>query len=290
MKKALIIGAGPAGISASLYISRSNCCKATVISNGQSALAKADMIENYFGFAEPVSGQVLLENGRKNAQRLGAEFIDGELIELQLTADMKFSAVFSAGKQDIFDTVLIATGASRKTPDITGLKSFEGKGISYCAVCDAFFYRGKPTAVIGSGEYAAHEAETLSGTSSSVTIVTNGEELTASLPENIICITDKIKEISGDGKVERIVFENDKEIDISGIFIAVGTAGSTDIARKTGAVIDENKIIVDENMQTNVPGLFAAGDCTGGLLQVSKAVSDGAIAGLGMIRFIKSKK
>ena len=106
----------------------------------------------------------------------------------------------------------------------------------------------------------------------------------------VICITDKIKEISGDGKVERIVFENDKEIDISGIFIAVGTAGSTDIARKTGAVIDENKIIVDENMQTNVPGLFAAGDCTGGLLQVSKAVSDGAIAGLGMIRFIKSKK
>ena len=103
-------------------------------------------------------------------------------------------------------------------------------------------------------------------------------------------LSDKIKEISGDGKVERIVFENDKEIDISGIFIAVGTSGSTDIARKTGAVIDENKIIVDENMQTNVPGLFAAGDCTGGLLQVSKAVSDGAIAGLGMIRFIKSKK
>ncbi len=289
MKKVLIIGAGPAGISASHYLARSNSCEVTVVTNGQSALARADMIENYFGFAEPVSGKELLENGRKNAERLGTGFIDGELIELQLTAEMKFSAVFTGGKQEIYDAALIATGASRKTPDIPGLKSFEGKGVNYCAVCDAFFYRGKPTAVIGSGEYAVHEAETLSNTSTSVTILTNGEKLTAQLPDNISCITDKIKEISGDGRVERVTFENGSTLEISGVFIAVGTAGSTDLARKLGAVIEGNRIIVDDSMATNVPGLYAAGDCTGGLLQVSKAVCDGAVAGLSMIKFIKNK-
>lgn len=288
MKKALIIGAGPAGISASLYLARNNNIEVTIITNGTSSLEKADMIENYFGFAEPVSGKTLLQNGRSNAQRLGVIFIDSELIELQITSEMKFSALTADGNSAVYDTVLIATGVSRKTPDIKGLKEYEGKGVSYCAVCDAFFYRNKTTAVIGSGEYAIHEASVLSDTSSTVTILTNGEKLSSEIPDKISCIDKKIKEISGDTKVQKVIFEDDSVLELSGIFIAIGTAGSTAIARKIGAPVDGSKIITDENRATAVPGLYAAGDCTGKILQVSTAVGDGAIAGLSMIKFLKN--
>lgn len=289
MKKALVIGAGPAGISASLYLARNNTIEVTIITNGKSALEKADLIENYFGFAEPVSGKKLLENGRKNAERLGVRFIDSELVELQIDADMKYSVLCTDGTKDSFDAVLIATGTSRKTPNIKGIQEYEGKGVSYCAICDAFFYRNKPVTVIGSGEYALHEAMTLSDTSSSVTILTNGEKSVLNFPENINYNEKKISEITGNGKVEKVVFEDGTYLETSGIFIAVGTAGSSDFARKIGAPIENGKIITDENRATAVPGLYAAGDCIGGLLQISKAVSDGAIAGLSMIKFLKSK-
>lgn len=286
IKKALIIGAGPAGISASLYLARSNKAEVTIISNGTSALAKAEKIENYFGFAEPVSGKTLLENGIANAKRLGVAFKDEELIELQLTTDFQFEAATTSSK-DVYDTVLIATGASRKTPKITGIKEFEGKGISYCAVCDAFFYGGKPVAVIGSGAYALHEAMTLSNTASSVILLTDGQPPETDIPESITCIETKISAITGENKVQGVLLADGTQMDVAGIFIAIGTAGSTDLARKLGAETDGNKIIVNEDRATNLPGLYAAGDCIGGLLQVSKAVADGAIAAMSMISFLK---
>lgn len=286
MKKALIIGAGPAGLSAAFYLARSGKIDVTVISDDSSALLKTDKIENYFGFAEPVTGRQLLDDSRKNAERLGAVFIDAEIIDLQINMDMKFEAVSSDGKKEVYDSVLIATGAARAAPAVKGVKEFEGRGVSYCAVCDAFFYRGKDTAVIGSGNYALHEAQTLINTSSSVTILTNGIEPAFDQDERIKCDKRKIKEICGEERVSSVIFEDGDSLKISGVFIAVGTAGSTDLARKAGAPIDNNRIIVDENKSTAVPGLYAAGDCTGGLLQISKAVSDGAIAAVNMIRFL----
>ncbi len=289
MKKALIIGAGPAGISASLYLARAGGIEVTVLSHGKSALEKAEQIENYFGFAQPISGKDLLANGRTGAKRLGVRFIDSEITDLQITADLKFSALTSFRSEETYDTVLIATGASRKTPGIKGLKDFEGKGVSYCAVCDAFFYRNKPTAVIGSGNYAAHEASVLSGTSSSVFILTDGQPLSADTADNITVCDKKIKEIHGSDKVESVIFEDDSKIAVSGVFVAIGTAGSTELARKTGVPVAGNKIITDENRATAVPGIYAAGDCIGGLLQVSKSVADGAIAAMSMIKFLKKQ-
>ncbi len=289
MKKALIIGAGPAGISASLYLARAGGIEVNVISHGKSALEKAELIENYFGFAEPISGRELLANARTGAQRLGVKFVDSEITDLQITADMKFSALTSSLSEETYDTVLIATGTSRKSPNIKGLKTFEGKGVSYCAVCDAFFYRNKPTAVIGCGNYAVHEASILSGTSSSVYLLTDGQPLTTDIPDGLTICNKKIKEIFGSNNVEAVIFEDDSKIDISGVFIAIGTAGSTDLARKTGVPVADNKIITDENRATAVPGLYAAGDCIGGLLQVSKSVADGAIAAMSMIKFLKKQ-
>ena len=286
MKKVLIIGSGPAGISASLYLARSNIADVTVISNGKGALAKAEMIENYFGFAEPISGKQLLENGKKGAERLGVKFIEAELTSLGFTDDMRYEAEYVGGR-DSFDAVLIATGAARKAPSINGIKDFEGKGVSYCAVCDAFFYRGKDVAVIGSGDYALHEASTLLQTASSVTLLTNGQETNIELPEKIKLIKTGIKALHGSDRLSSVEFDDGSSISVSGVFVAVGTAGSTDFARKLGVAVDDGKIIVDESFASNVPGVFAAGDCIGGLMQVSKAVSDGAAAGINMIRYLK---
>lgn len=286
MKKVLIIGSGPAGISASLYLARSNIADVTVISNGKGALAKAEMIENYFGFAEPISGKQLLENGKKGAERLGVKFIEAELTSLGFTDDMRYEAEYVGGT-DSFDAVLIATGAARKAPSINGIKDFEGKGVSYCAVCDAFFYRGKDVAVIGSGDYALHEASTLLQTASSVTLLTNGQETNIELPEKIKLIKTGIKALHGSDRLSSVEFDDGSSISVSGVFVAVGTAGSTDFARKLGAAVDDGRIIVDESFATNVPGVFAAGDCIGGLMQVSKAVGDGAAAGINMIRYLK---
>lgn len=285
MKKAIIIGSGPAGISASLYLARSGKASVTVISHGGSALAKADKIENYFGFEQPVSGQELLGRGRAGAERLGVKFTDAEVLELAPGLSGGFDILTTAGAFSC-DSVLLATGASRKSLKIPGIKEFEGRGVSYCAVCDAFFFRKKTNFVIGSGDYAAHEAAVLMPLSGSVTVLTNGEELSAVLPEGARCITTKISSVSGSDRVSSISFEDGSVLDADGIFIALGSAGSTELARKIGAASENNTIIVDNDFSTTVPGIFAAGDCTGGLLQVSKAVGDGACAAMGILRWL----
>ncbi len=277
MKKVVIIGSGPAGISAALYLQRSGKVEVTVISSGIGALAKAEKIENYYGFAEPISGTELHRRGVEGARRLGVTFREEEVVALSY--DMDFHPVVSTAQHEYpADAVLLATGASRKSAAITGLTEHEGKGVSYCAVCDAFFYRGKDVCVLGSGEYALHEARTLSATSGSVTILTNGKDLTVTVPETIQAITKKIAAIEGETVVERIRFEDGETFTAQGLFVALGVAGSSELARKVGAEVVNQKIKVNEKMETSLPGLYAAGDCIGGTLQVYQAVADGAVA------------
>lgn len=286
MKKAIIIGSGPAGISAALYLQRSGKVQTVVISKGIGALAKAEKIENFYGFPEPISGRELHENGIEGAKRLGVQFIEEEVVSLSYNAEMH--PIVSTTQQDhSADAVLIATGTSRKTVPIKGLKEHEGKGVSYCAVCDAFFFRKKPVCVIGNGEYAVHEAEVLASTSGSVTILTNGLKMASEVPESITVIDKKIISVNGEVTVESVQFEDGDTLEVKGVFVALGVAGSGELARKVGAETENNRIKVNEKMQTNLPGLYAAGDCTGGMLQVYKAVYDGATAGLAMLEYLK---
>lgn len=185
--------------------------------------------------------------------------------------------------------VILATGKERITPKIKGIKEFEGKGISYCAVCDAFFYRNKNVAVLGSGNYAIHEAKQLMQVAKSVVLLTNGDKRIENRDIDIDVNEKNIKEIRGSNKVEEIQFLDDTTLTLSGIFIAVGTATSTDLAKKIGAIIQNNNIKVNEEMQTSVEGLYACGDCTGGLLQISKAIYEGTKAGLTVIDNVKNK-
>ena len=275
-----VIGSGPAGITAAIYAKRRNL-STLVISKGNGALEKAKKIDNYYGFANGVSGKKLYENGLNQAVNLGVEIVQDEVINIELKDNFTIETINSK-----YDTksVILATGVSRNIPNIKGIKEFEGKGISYCAVCDSFFYKGKDVAVLGDGNYAIHEFETLKPVASSVTILTNGNNMVENRDSSIEVNNKKIREFRGDTKLEEVEFEDNTTQNLNGVFIAMGTASSSDLARKIGARIENNNIIVNENMETTVPGLFACGDCTGGLLQISKAVYEGTKAGLAVLK------
>ena len=183
-------------------------------------------------------------------------------------------------------TVIIATGNKKERPNIKGIEDFEGKGISYCAICDGFFYRGKNVVVIGDGNYAIHEANDLAGIAENIKILTNGNGKPNT--DRFEIDDRKIKQIHGEKKVSSIEFEDGKFLNIDGIFIAQGIAGGNDFAKKLGVILNKDDIVVNENMETNVKGIFACGNLTGGLLQVNKAVYEGAKAGLQAVQFIRS--
>lgn len=286
MTDILIIGSGPAGISAALYTARAGM-DTLVISSGQSALFKAHMIENYYG--DSISGDELYEKGIAQAKALGIEIKEDQVVGLGFDGDFIVTGEKSQYKAK---AVIIATGSARKAPPLPGLSEFEGRGVSYCAVCDGFFHRGKNVAVLGSGTYALHEAMELSPIAESVTILTDGQAPEFSLPDSVTNIsvdTGKIKELTGEELLSSVVFEDGKTLDFSGVFVAIGTAGSSDLARKLGAVTEGTKIAVNGEMATNIPGLYAAGDCTPGMLQVAKAVYQGAEAATSAIKFVRTQ-
>lgn len=285
MSNVVIVGSGPAGISAALYTVRAGL-NTTIISSGIGALDKAHAVENYYGFALPVSGEALALSGIQQAQRLGAKIIEDEVTGIGYEEKL---VVHTAGGHYPADFVLLATGSPRTAPRIPGLSEFEGAGVSYCAVCDAFFHRGKDVAVLGEGEYALHEVQELLPVAGSVTLVTGGKAPAIAVPEGVRLDTREIAAIERGDEGLRIRFTNGGILPVSGIFVAYGVAGSADLARKVGALTEGNRIIVEPTMATNVPGLYAAGDCTGGMLQVSKAVYEGALAGTAIIQAARAK-
>ena len=284
----IIIGKGPSGISAAIYAKRANL-NVLVIGKDGGALEKTKEIDNYYGFTNTISGKELLINGIRQAERLNI------VVETDEVVNVKFDGIYYVEtRNNIFEskTLILATGTSRKKPLIKGIKEFEGKGISYCAICDAFFYRNKNVSILGSGDYALSEARTLLPVAKSVSILTNGEELVQNRGFNadeFLIHEKEIQEITGTSSVDKVTFKDGTHIETQGVFIAIGIASSTDLAKKMGAVIDGNNIAVDENMATNVPGLYACGDCTGGLLQISKAVYEGAKAGLSVINYLRKE-
>lgn len=284
----IIIGKGPAGISAGLYVKRANL-KVLVIGKDGGSLEKTKEIDNYYGFKNTISGKELLINGIEQAKRLGIEIETDEVIGLEFDGEYK---VKTRNREFTSKALILATGAWRNVPTIKGVKEFEGKGVSYCAICDAFFYRNRDVAVLGSGDYAISEAKQLLPIANSVTILTNGEQIVENRDidmEKIQILEKPINQFRGNDVIEEVVFDDNSKMKTSGIFIALGTASSTDLAKKLGAITNGNYIVVDKNMKTNVPGLYACGDCTGGLLQISKAVYEGAVAGLDVIKYIRKK-
>lgn len=288
MRKAVVVGAGPAGISAAVYLVRSGI-EVTVIYRDKGALGKTNHIANYYGFPETITGTELFERGVLQAKNLGVRVVEDEVVALEY-GDANLCVRTNGGEYG-GDVVILATGASRMAPKIEGLKTFEGRGVSYCAVCDAFFYRGKEVVVIGNGSYAFHEARVLAQTSKSVRIVTMGLEPTFHVEEcaqNIEIDKRKVVCIQGNDCVESIAFDDGSCLSVAGVFLAIGVAGSADFAKKVGAETDGPRILTDENCATTVPGLYVVGDCNGGMLQIAKAVYEGAKAALHAVKAMKA--
>lgn len=287
MADILILGYGPAGISAALYGLRAGL-DVLIVGKDVGALARAHMIENYYGLEKPLSGPELAEVGKKQALALGAKIVDDEVTDLFFDGNDFVAGGLSGEYRG--KACIMATGSARKKQPLPGMAELEGHGVSYCAVCDAFFYRQKKVAVLGSGEYALHEVSELLPMASSVTLLTNGSETTATFPETVTVETRKLAGLVGEGAFKGVRFEDGSEESFDGLFVALGSASATDLARKAGAAFDGVNPVLGPDFQTTVPGLFAAGDCTGGTLQVAIAVGEGAVAGLAAIKYLREKR
>lgn len=284
--QAIIIGGGPAGVSAALYLARA-AIKTLIIENGPGALSRAHKIDNYYGVA--ASGSELYTKGLEQAKALGITVINDEVLNVEYT-DSFTVHLKNTAKILTAPVLLLATGTKNITLNLPELVEFEGKGVSYCAVCDGFFFRKKQVAVLGNSAYALHEAEYLKHLATSVTILTNGKDDSLAVAAGFTVRKEVIKAIVGENKLQSIHFAEGPALNVDGLFIAMGTADSTDIARKLGAQLDGRFIKIDTDCATNIPGLFAAGDCTGGLMQIAKAVHEGARAGLAALKFIRTNK
>ena len=277
----IIIGGGPAGITAAVYIARAGFSCA-VIDDGRSSLLKTDKIENYYGF-DTVSGKELFEKGIAQAERLGVKVQKAQVLSVDFE-DM--FAVLTSEEKLYAKTVVIATGSGIKGKKIKGEEEFEGRGVSRCAVCDGFFFKGKNVAVIGDGEFALHEADVLLGVCGSVTLLSNGKDITS---DKFKVITDKISHLIGENTVSGVVLENGEKIPFDGVFIANGVPSAADFALRTGISENRGVIVTDENMKTSVPGIFAAGDCTIAPKQIATAVYSGMKCAFSVIEYLRGR-
>ena len=213
--------------------------------------------------------------------------LNEEVLNIQMNEDFCYNVITSKNTYKS-KTVIIATGNKKLKPNISGIEKFEGMGVSYCAICDGFFYRKKDVVVLGNELYAVSEAEELLNVTPNVTILTNGKEMKENT--NIKVNTKKIEKILGDERVSGILFSDGEILNCNGVFVAEGVAGGSNFAKKLGIYTDGDKIVVDENMQTNVPGIYACGNLVGGLLQINKAAYEGAMAGLAAVKYINEKR
>lgn len=288
MHDVIVIGQGPAGISAAIYVVRSGL-SVLVLARDKGSLEKAGKIENYYGFPDPISGLDLLKRGIDQARRLGVEIHEEEVTSVHFEDHF---TVETAQSSFLTNSVILATGMPRKRPGIPGLSDFEGRGVSYCATCDGFFYKNKTVAVVGNGAYALKEASELKPFAKTIYLITNGRPYEAPFKDpDLVIRTEKIEKLAGDDeKLRELILSTGERLSVDGVFIAEGTASALDLALKLGLNHDGRTILVNQKQETNLPGLFAAGDCTGGLMQIAVAVGSGAQAGISSASFVRALK
>lgn len=284
---AIVIGAGPAGITSAIYVKRSGL-SVCVIGKQDSNLLKADWIDNYYGFPGGISGKELFDNGIKQAIKLGVSVFNDEVLEIEWFGDFNIKTVKNVFSSKV---VIMATGNKKNKVNINNIDYYLGKGVSYCAICDGFFFKNKKIGVLGNKDYALHEINVLKNISNDITLFNNGEkiEINKELLNDVKVKEGKITGLTGDDKLTGVLI-NEEVYELDALFIALGTASTSDLALKIGVITDNGKVVVNDKMETNVPGLYCVGDATGGLLQISKAVYEGSVAGLESVKYIKKNK
>jgi thioredoxin reductase (NADPH) len=299
----IIIGAGPAGLTAGIYLSRAKM-KTLILDSGIAGgqLILTHEIANYPGI-EKISGYELSNNMRKQALAFGCEIQSGIAIK-----DIDFEAVeksvqLSNGNQFTADTIILATGGRSRTLGILGEEKFKGRGISYCATCDGDFFQDKEIAVVGGGNTALEEAVSLTKYASKVTLIHMLDHFQAFAhaidevkdnPKIEIKMQSRIMAFNGEQKLESVTVENLlthelTELSLGGVFVFIGYEANTDFVQGRCITLNErNEIITNHQLQTNVPGVFAAGDAIAKRYrQITTAVSDGTIAALNAMEFVR---
>lgn len=289
----LIIGAGPAGIQAAIHASRKG---ASVMVAGRSSASAASGTEmdNYFGTGR-VSGDDLLRNGVEQAEATGATFA-GENVISAGTSDGRFAFTLEGGEQVAAKAVVLATGISRRKLGIPGERELFGKGVSYCAVCDCNFYRGRRAVVVGNDSEAAVSAELMTHYASETSWVVWDLQASGVLAERAEAAGAKVyrskpKAVVGDGKVEALELEDGTAIPADGVFIELGAKSAADMAMDLGVMPEvDDTIKVGQDCATSVPGVYACGDVTGRPWQVAKAVGQGCVAGINAAAFARGER
>lgn len=294
-----IIGAGPAGYSAAIYTARAGLNTILFGDPSKGNLYKAHVVGNYFGLGGSPSGADILQSAEKQIVELKVEHLTKEIVGLTFS-----EGVFTLRDNDNRDyqakSVVLATGQNYLLAGIQREKDFTGRGVSYCVTCDGFFFKDRPVVVVGNSDYAASEALEIIGHTKQVVILSHGKPLQFSpaLEEQLkakeikYLETPRIASFEGTDKLEKLIFkeplaDGTTEMPAEGAFMAVGMAGANAFAQKLGIAMNGSYIKIDANGQTTVPGLFAAGDCTGSPPQAAASVGSGCIAALSAIKLIR---
>jgi thioredoxin reductase (NADPH) len=294
----VIIGAGPAGIQAAIHAVRK---KATTMMLGRierSSLYSAH-VENYACVDGVKTGQELLEAGMAQVKRFGAQVLEDDVLKIRQKDDALFVLDLEGGATISSRAVIFATGTARKKLKVPGEKELAGRGVSYCVDCDANFYRNATVAVVGNASAAIDGALTLTGYAARVYLVS--QDLVASSD-----LLDKLKNstvehlsgtwvtaIQGEKAVQSILLQSGEEVKVDGVFIELGAKGAMELALEIGVQLDLDTMThIDTNKlaETNIPGVYAAGDIAGHPYQFAKAVGEGCVAGMEAANFSRKQK
>jgi len=300
----IIIGAGPAGLSASIYASRYKLNHLVLGVSPGGQMGEIYEIENYPGFPS-ISGRELIEKFLEHSKKFGAEIRNESVVKIKKNETGLFEVETSFGIYQA-QALIMAMGAVYRKMNIPGEKEYTGKGVSYCATCDAIFFKGKTVSVVGGGNSAVVVALELADFAKKVYLIHRGEKMSAepawleklnNLKNLEILKDNEVLEIKGKEKVKKIILTkpfNDKvSLSVDGVFIEVGIDPGVELAKKIGVETDEqNYIKVNADMSTNIAGIFGAGDITNGsnkFRQVLSACAEGALAAVGAYKMLKLK-
>ncbi|MBO5209353.1 MAG: FAD-dependent oxidoreductase [Lachnospiraceae bacterium] len=293
----LIIGSGPAGLSASIYAKRANLkflvAEKEYLGTGQ--IAESMQVDNYIGHVGS-NGYDLGEIFRQDAEKLGVEFYEAQAVQINHEKE-NWITLFDNGETIESRTIIYAAGATHRRLQIPGEDTFRGKGVSYCAICDGAFFQDKTVAVIGGGDTALDDALYLSDIASKVYLIHRRNEFRGSennvlrvkSKENIeLVLSANAVEVKGEEQVSSLVLDNGREISVNGVFVAIGMEPQSKLLENLVVRNEDGYIVADETGKTTAPGIFAAGDVrTKKLRQVVTAVADGANAVISSMEYIK---
>jgi len=289
----VILGTGPAGLQAAIHAARTKVRVLVMGREQKSSLYRAH-IENYCCI-ERVTGEEMLRQGIDQAIGSGAVFLHEDVIQTA-RAENGFTITTESGRAIQTHTLILAMGVSRNRLGVPGEKALIGKGVSYCVDCDANFYKGARVVVTGNESAAVSGALTMLFYAAEVHLVTDQLQVTESLAlqvrESNVVLHDRcrIKEIAGDEEVQGVILDNGETIAADGVFIETGAKGAVELAATLGVALDDERfefIVADKQQQTNMPGIYAAGDICGPPWQMAKAVGEGCVAGLAAAKYAK---